>query len=239
MTRAAAPGETVELRVRRFDPTTDRRPYWARYEVAVRPKMSVLDALFAVLEQQDGTLGFRYSCRAAMCGSCAMVIDGREALACATRLARLGRRITVEPLRQLPIVKDLVTDLEPFWAKWAVVTPYFVGGRYREPAVIPPESGRREIIDAQLDCITCAACYSACPIVASNPRYLGPAALNRAYNLIADERDTAAAQRLAAVCGEDGAFSCRNAFNCVEVCPQGIDPQRSILRLRQRALVGA
>ena len=233
---APAPARrTVTFRVKRFQPGVDARPHWERYDVAVEPKMSVLDALFAILERQDGTLGFRYSCRAAMCGSCAMVINGREGLACSTRLDGMGRTVTVEPMRRQPVIKDLVVDMASFWEKYAAIKPYFVGGRYEEPAVIRPDSGEREIIDEQLDCITCGACYSACPIVAFNPHYLGPAALNRAYNLVADVRDTATEERLAAVCCSDGAFTCHNAFNCVEVCPQQLDPQRSIQLLRGRA----
>jgi succinate dehydrogenase / fumarate reductase iron-sulfur subunit len=225
---------TVTFRIKRFQPEVDARPRWDRYAVAVGPKMSVLDALFEILERQDGTLAFRYSCRAAMCGSCAMVINGRDGLACSTRLDGMGRTVTVEPMRRMPVIKDLVVDMAPFWQKYAAIKPYFVGGRHEEPAVIRPDSGEREIIDAQLDCITCGACYSACPIVAFNPNYVGPAALNRAYNLVADVRDMATDERLAAVCCSDGAFTCHNAFNCVEVCPQQLDPQRSIQLLRRR-----
>ena len=236
-TTGEAQARAMTFRVRRFDPERDRKPRWTSYRVQVRPKMSVLDALFAILEEQDGTLGFRYSCRAEMCGSCAMVINGREGLACGTRLDHLrGKTVTVAPLRAMPVIKDLVTDMQPFFEKWAGVMPYFVSAGATEPAVIPPGSGRREIIDHQLSCITCGACVSACPIVATNPNYLGPAALNRAYTLVADRRDGAGEVRLEAVAGPDGIYCCRNVASCVDVCPMGIEPLVAIQRLRRRAL---
>jgi succinate dehydrogenase/fumarate reductase iron-sulfur protein len=224
----------VTVRVRRG--SADDPQHWQAYNVAVTPKMSVLDALFDILEGQDPTLSFRYSCRAQMCGSCAMLIDGREALACGRRLETLGATVTVEPLRHLPLVKDLVVDMAPFFAGYAAVDPTFAGGGTDGPAVIPPSSGLRAAVDQHLGCISCGACYSACPIVGANPRYAGPAALNRVYTLVADVRDEATARRLALVSGADGIFSCRCAGNCVDVCPVNIAPMFAIQRLRRRAV---
>lgn len=226
-------GSAVTVRVRRSE--ADRAPYWQSYTVAATPKMSVLDALFDILERQDPTLSFRYSCRAQMCGSCAMLIDGREGLACGRRLETLGPTITVEPLRHLPLVKDLVVDMAPFFAAYGAVDPTFAGNGTGEPAVIAPASGLRAAVDQHLGCISCGACYSACPIVGANPRYAGPAALNRVYTLVADVRDDATARRLALVSGADGIFSCRCAGNCVDVCPVNIAPMFAIQRLRRRA----
>lgn len=225
---------TVTLRIKRFGGELGSRSRWQRFELVARPKMSVLDALFAVLEEQDGTLGFRYSCRAEMCGSCGMVIDGRERLACGTRLETLGRSVSVEPLRNLPVIKDLVVDLAPFFGQYRAVTPYFVGTGTADPAVIPPNSGIRRFVEPQLGCITCGACYSACPIVGANPRYLGPAALNRAFSLIADSRDSAGPARLARLVGDDGVYGCHDVGNCVAACPVQIEPLAAIQRLRKR-----
>ncbi|HVC34047.1 MAG TPA: succinate dehydrogenase/fumarate reductase iron-sulfur subunit [Chloroflexota bacterium] len=236
--RREAAGRTVTFRIKRFGGEIGARSLWQRYDLTVRPRMSVLDALFEIMEDQDGTLGFRYSCRAEMCGSCGMVIDGRERLACGTRLDALGRSVSIEPLRNLPVIKDLVVDLAPFYEKYAAVTPYFVGSGAGEPAVIPPSSVIRTMIDQQLGCITCGACFSACPIVAASTSYLGPAALNRAFSLIADSRDTAGAERLARLVGDDGIFSCRDVSNCVEVCPVQIEPLAAIQRLRKRVVGG-
>ncbi len=227
----------MTIRVRRYSPEVAARPWWQQYEVQARPKASLLDALYDILQHQDSTLAFRCSCGSRACGSCAMVINGREGLACGTRLETLGSMVTVEPLRHMPVIKDLVVDMAPFFARYAAVKPYFVGGVSQEIAVVPPDSGLREIIDQQLGCITCGACFSACPIVSINPGYLGPAALNRAYCLEADMRDGAPGERLAIVSGDDGIFCCRNVSNCVEVCPHRIEPMLSVQRLRKRALL--
>lgn len=226
------------LRIKRRESGSRHRPYWASYEVEARPKLSVLDALFAVLEEQDGTLAFRYSCRAGMCGSCAMRIDGVEGLACRVRLENLGELITVEPLRSLPVIKDLLTDMAPFFEKYRKVEPFFVGAspsfaeEVPEPSRVDPTQPLRKSADRAIDCISCGACYSACPTVASNPAYLGPAALNRAFALAADERDRDS-HRMSLVTGPDGAYGCRSVGNCVSVCPAGVAPLAAISLLRR------
>ena len=230
------------IRVRRFDPAADRRPRWQIYQVEARPMMSVLDTLFWILEQRDPTLAFRYSCRAGMCGSCAMVVNGREGLACGLRLERLRPPVSVEPLRSLPVVKDLLVDLRPFYDKYRAVDPFYVGeapsllGPAADPAVIPPGAGARQVVDRQIDCISCGACYSACPVAAIVPEFLGPAALNRAYAVSADTRDTAAAERLRVAAADGGMFACHSVGNCVTVCPVGVNPLLSIQLLRKGAV---
>ena len=230
------------VRVRRFDPAADRRPRWQSYEVEARPMMSVLDALFAILEHLDPTLAFRYSCRAGMCGSCAMVINGREALACAVRLERVRPPLSVEPLRALPVVKDLLVDLRPFFDKYRAVDPFYVGettsllGQAPDPAAIPRGDASRDVVDRQIDCISCGACYSACPVVGLLPEFLGPAALNRAYAIAADGRDTAGAERLRRVTADGGVYACHSVGNCVTVCPVGVNPLLSIQLLRKGAV---
>lgn len=226
------------LRIRRYHPAKDSHPYWATYTIEAKPKLSVLDGLFAVLEQQDGTLGFRYSCRAGMCGSCAMRIDGREGLACRIRLENLGSTITVEPLRSLPVIKDLLTDMTPFFEKYRKVEPFFIGVKpsfadaVPEPERVDPSQPLRQSADRAIDCISCGACYSACPTVATNSAYLGPAALNRAFALAADERDRESG-RLSLVLGADGVYGCRSVGNCVSVCPAGVAPLAAISLLRR------
>ncbi|MGH7685154.1 MAG: succinate dehydrogenase/fumarate reductase iron-sulfur subunit, partial [Vulcanimicrobiaceae bacterium] len=224
--------------IRRFEPAKNPRPYWATYTIEAKPKLSVLDGLFAVLEQQDGTLGFRYSCRAGMCGSCAVRIDGREGLACRIRLENLGSTITVEPLRSLPVIKDLLTDMTPFFEKYRKVEPFFVGVQpsfadaVPEPERVDPSQPLRKSADRAIDCISCGACYSACPTVATNAAYLGPAALNRAFALAADQRDRDG-KRLTLVIGDDGVYGCRSVGNCVSVCPAGVAPLAAISLLRR------
>ncbi len=235
-------GRTVSIRVRRFDPAAGGRRLWQAYDVDAGPMMSVLDALFWVLENEDPTLAFRYSCRAGMCGSCAMVINGREGLACARRLERLRAPVTVEPLRSLPVIKDLLVDLRPFFEKYRAVDPFYIGQAASvfdpasEPAVLPRGDAAREIVDRQIDCIACGACYSACPIVSIVPEFLGPAALNRAYTVAADARDAAGVERLHRVTADGGVFACHSVGNCVTVCPVGVDPLLSIQLLRKGAV---
>lgn len=233
------------VRVRRFDPAAARPPgagRWQAYEVEPRPMMSVLDALFWILEHDDPTLAFRFSCRAGMCGSCAMVINGREALACTLRLTHIRAPVTVEPLRSLPVVKDLLVDLRPFFDKYRAVDPFYVGeapslaSPAPAPAAIPRGDPSREVVDRQIECISCGACYSACPVVGFLPEFLGPAALNRAYAIAADTRDRAGAERLRRVAEDGGVYACHSVGNCVTACPVGVNPLLSIQLLRKGAV---
>jgi succinate dehydrogenase/fumarate reductase iron-sulfur protein len=232
----------VIVRVRRFDPAAGGRGRWQAYAVESRPMMSVLDALFWILEHDDPTLAFRYSCRAGMCGSCAMVINGREGLACAVRLVHVRTPVSIEPLRSLPVVKDLLVDLRPFFDKYRAVDPFYVGeapsllGSAAEPAAVPRGDPAREIVDRQIDCISCGACYSACPVVGILPEFLGPAALNRAYAIAADTRDRAGAARLRRVAADGGIYACHSVGSCVTVCPVGVNPLLSIQLLRKGAV---
>jgi succinate dehydrogenase/fumarate reductase iron-sulfur protein len=233
----------VIVRVWRFDPAGgERRGRWQEYRVEPRPMMSVLDALFWILEHDDPTLAFRYSCRAGMCGSCAMVINGREGLACARRLAQLRSPVSVEPLRSLPVVKDLLVDLRPFFEKYRAVDPFYVGaetsllGPSPAPAAVPRGDPSRAVMDRQIDCISCGACYSACPVVGLVPGFLGPAALNRAYTLAADVRDRAGTERRRRAAEDGGAYACHSVGNCVTACPVGVNPFLSIQLLRKGAI---
>lgn len=226
--------KSVTLKVRRYDPELDQPPAWDEYRVPLLEKITVLDALFYVVQNLDSTVSFRCACRAAMCGTCGMVMNGREGLACRTQLSSLGKTVRVEPLRNLPVIKDLAVDMEPFFEKYQAVTPYLVPAENAtEPAIIPAGSALRDLIDDHLDCITCGACYSACSIVASDQNYLGPAALNRAYCLTADVRDAAREQRLEAVKGQHGVWRCHSLFECAQVCPKNLIPTRAIRKLKR------
>ncbi len=195
---------------------------------------TVLDALVRLRESQVPDLAFRYACRVGMCGSCAMVVNGRERWACRTRLATVaspGATVTVRPLYHFPLIRDLVVDMAPFMRKMKEVGGAFVpGGR-------PPRAGlaERPAIDAAIECIGCGACLSACTMVRWDPRFPGPAALNRAFTLNADGRDAGAAARWPALFGEDGVLRCHGQAQCTAVCPMQISPADSILRLRRKA----
>jgi len=209
------------------------------YGVEAKAGMTVLDALVEVQRTQDPTLGFRYACRVGMCGSCAMVVNGRERWACRTLLSTLdATEVTVRPLYHFPLVRDLVVDMVPFAAKMKAVTDVFTPGAARaEFALIGGDSLERREIDPALECIGCGACLSACTMVAHDPRFPGPAALNRAFTLMADSRDGWKMERWALLLSEDALWRCHGQANCTEVCPMELSPTDSILRLRRRAVV--
>lgn len=205
------------------------------YEVDVAAEGMVVDALFAVQSELDSTLAFRVSCRAGMCGSCAVRVDGEERLACETPLALVGDNVRVEPLRNLPVLRDLVPDLDPFFQKWARVGPDFRGRpEITEPARV--RHAERPLVDRVINCITCGACYSSCDLVALNPNFLGPAALARAYALIADRRDRDAKARMPIAAGRDGVWRCHTENLCTVVCPKAVAPSLAIQALRRRSV---
>jgi succinate dehydrogenase/fumarate reductase iron-sulfur protein len=200
--------------------------------------MTVLDLLLAIQRGEDASIGFRYSCRVAMCGTCTVRVDGRTVLSCQEPVPDRDE-VRLDPVAGLPVVRDLVVDTAPFWAEWARVTPYLVPVEDSdEPARIPPTGPERGLIDPALDCIGCAACWSSCGIAAAGRDFLGPAALNRAMVLIADSRDAAGDERLSAVGGSDGLDRCHYIYGCSVACPKGLDPAGSIRRLRRWRLEG-
>jgi succinate dehydrogenase/fumarate reductase iron-sulfur protein len=222
----------------RFDPEQSPRGHMASYRVPRLEKMTVLDALVYIQRHEDRSLAFRYACRLGMCGTCTVMVNGVPRWACRTSIERLGvETIHIAPLRFLPVIKDVVVDFDPFFAKYRAVQPYFVPREEQaEVAPISPESRERRAIDPNLECITCGACYASCTMLGHDAKYLGPAALNRAFTLIRDSRDGARSERLAAVGGEHGCWRCHSLFNCAEVCPKHLSPTRAIKGLK-RAIV--
>jgi succinate dehydrogenase / fumarate reductase iron-sulfur subunit len=224
----------VRLRILRFNPELDDAPHWEQYRVQADPSDRVLDLLHQVKWYQDGTLTFRRSCAHGVCGSDAMLINGRNQLACATLVREAGKTITVEPMRGLPVVKDLLVDQEEFWAKYRRAMPYLVNDEIPEDGLERRQSqfDRAKYEDTSR-CILCAACTTACPVFWTNPDYVGPAAIVNAHRFIFDSRDTAHAERLELMADADGVWRCRTVFNCVEACPRGINVTRAILEVTQ------
>lgn len=210
---------------------------WQAFAVEAGSDTTVLDALVEIQRRQDPSLAFRYACRVGMCGSCAMVVNGRERWACRTRLAMLGAgAVTVRPLYHLPLLGDLVVDMAPFAAKLRDVGAALVPAPdAKSYALIPPGSPERRDIDPAIECIGCGMCVSACTMVAHNPRFPGPAALNRAWTLARDSRDAGGDARWAVLLSDDALARCHGQGNCTEVCPMGLAPTTSIIRLRQLA----
>ncbi len=229
---------TVELRIKRFDPERDRRPHWETYSVAMEETDRVLDALHEVRWHHDGTLAFRRSCAHGVCGSDAMVINGHNRLACVLLIKDVGHTITVEPLRGLPVLKDLVVDMEPFFEQYRSVQPWLKAS---------PQEGDRERLQSPEDraryddttkCILCAACTTACPIFWGNPGFVGPAAIVNAHRFIFDSRDEAGAERLEILDQRRGTWACRTAFNCTDACPRGIKVTQAIEEVKRATLGG-
>lgn len=212
------------------------KPQFETHRVTLAEKASVLDALFALQRGPCPDLAFRFSCRVGMCGSCAMVVNGREQLTCGTLIKEVGTELRIEPLRNLPVVRDVAVNLKPFFAAYQRSLPQFIPRddlQVDEFYPIRHDSAEWKAQDHQPQCIDCGSCYSACTLVTLNPRYLGPMALHRALNLVVDPRDKARRERLSLVAGEAGAFRCHTLGNCRDVCPRGISPTHSIERLKR------
>lgn len=240
--RAAAVARVVTLRVARFDPDHDTALRWQAFEVPVIPGMTVLDALFAVKEHQDGSLAFRSSCRMGVCGSCGMFINGKPRLACQTQVAELpGRVIEVAPLPNHDVIKDLVPDLTPTFEKHRAVKPYIIRPGDEAEMETPTREFAQtpEELEAYVQfsyCLKCSLCVAACPTVASDPLFLGPQALGQAFRYTADTRDAGFADRLSTLDHPEGPFGCHLAGACSEACPKGVDPAFAI-QLLKRAMV--
>ncbi len=229
----------VQFKVKRFNPEKENKAYWGEYTVEVEDTDRVLDGLNYIKWNHDGSLAYRRSCAHGICGSDAFVVNGRNRLACKFLIKQAlaeTKVITVEPLRGFPVIKDLVVDMEGFFAKYRSVKPYLIN---HDPV---PEKERQQSaaqharFDFTTPCILCAACTTSCPTFWADKDYVGPAAIVQAHRFIFDSRDQGSAERLALLADSGGVFTCRSIFNCVEACPRGIDITRAIYEVRQAML---
>ena len=212
----------------------DRGPSFSTYEVEVVPGMSILSVLLKIRDEMDGGLSFRCSCRSAVCGSCAMAMNGKIELACRTQVASLGGEVViVEPLPNFEIIKDLVVDMEPFWAKYELIKPWLMRKALSEGTEIRQSEAERSRIDQFVNCILCAACYGACAVLARDPGYLGPAALAKLERFVLDSRDQRPPSALQVVNSEQGVWGCDTLLNCIEACPKNVRPTDAIVGLRK------
>ena len=229
---------TVTIRVQRYNPDVDQKPYFDEFQLPLTQGTTLLDALHQIKEEQDGSLTFRRSCRHAICGSCAMNVNGQNMLVCETPLQdKVDRKgqVTIRPLPYLPVIKDLVVDRSSFWEQYLRVKPWLI-----PPENVPEKEFRMsaEEVAALRDaehCIMCGACYSACQVIAMNKQYIGPHALLKAFLRVLDPRDSAPAERLADLAGDDGVYRCHTIFNCIDACPKGLNPTAAIETLRKLA----
>jgi succinate dehydrogenase / fumarate reductase iron-sulfur subunit len=223
----------VRTRIRRYNPNVPGKdkPYWEEFTVTdVNPTDQVLDVLHRIKWEQDGTLTLRRSCAHGVCGSDGMRINGVNALACKVLVQDVGEYIQVEPMNGLPVLKDLVVDMEPFFDHYRSVMPYFIND---DPV---PENGRERLqsqedrmkFDDTTKCILCACCTTSCPSYWANDQYVGPAAIVQAHRFIFDSRDDAAQERLDELAEPDGVWRCRTIFNCTPACPRDIEVTRAI-----------
>jgi len=229
---------TLTLRILRYNPETDEVPYYREYAVEVDPTDRVLDVLNAVKWYQDGAVTYRRSCAHGICGSDAMRINGVNRLACKVLVRDVGDRVTVEPLMGFRVIKDLVVDMEPFFAQYRSVLPFFINDTR------PPERERiqsveeRERFDDTTKCILCAACTTSCPSFWANDEFVGPAAIVNAHRFIFDSRDQAAEERLERLNDREGVWRCRTIFNCTEACPREIKITQAIGEVKKAILFG-
>jgi len=210
------------IRIKRYDPEKDSKPYWASYSVEADPIDRLLDALNTIKWTQDGSLTYRRSCAHGVCGSDAMRVNGRNRLACKVLVRDVGEKVTVEPLLGFPVIKDLVVDMDQFFAKYEAIKPYLITYD-SEPGTERLQSPeQRARYDEGTKCILCAACTSSCPSIWGNPDWVGPASIVNAHRFIFDSRDQATAERLAIMGKQEGVWRCRTIFNCSDACPRGI-----------------
>ena len=228
---------TTTFKVFRYDPDNGRGPRFQEFEVETHKGMTILEGLFYILETHDPSLAFRCSCRSAICGSDALHVNGQYRLACKTQIEAVGSPVVIRPLAHLPVLKDLVVDMQPFFDNYKSIKPYLI------PKEAPGEKeylqsvAEREKIDHHIDCILCGACYGSCPVAYGDPKYFGPHALLKALRFIDDSRDGATKERLSMVASEFGVFRCHTIFNCQKVCPKDLNPTGAISKLKNKILV--
>ena len=226
----------VTLKLRRFNPETDTEPHWESYTVPAEPTDRLLDLLHYVKWNLDGTLTFRRSCAHGICGSDAMRINGVNRLACKVLVKDLPDTVMVEPLKGLPVEKDLLVDMEPFFEAYRAVKPFLITSD-KEPTRERLQSAEaRERFDDTTKCILCAACTTSCPIYWTDGEYFGPAAIVNAHRFIFDSRDDGAEERLDLLNDKEGVWRCRTTFNCTEACPRGIEVTKAIQEVKRALL---
>ncbi|MFF5564272.1 succinate dehydrogenase iron-sulfur subunit [Streptomyces sp. NPDC012623] len=235
----------VTFRIRRFNPEVSDEVQWQDFRIDIDPKERVLDALHKIKWDVDGSLTFRRSCAHGICGSDAMRINGRNRLACKTLIKDLvtldkdgtvSKPVTVEPIKGLTVLKDLIVDMDPFFQAYRDVMPFLVTSG-NEPTRERLQSAEdRERFDDTTKCILCAACTSSCPVFWNDGQYFGPAAIVNAHRFIFDSRDEAGEQRLEILNDKDGVWRCRTTFNCTDACPRGIEVTKAIQEVK-RALI--
>lgn len=227
---------TYTFKILRYDiREPEVEPHFASYRIKVISGLTILMVLLRIRDEIDGTLSFRSSCRSAVCGSCAMVINGKIDLACRTQVAAFeSNTIILEPLPNLDVIKDLFVDLTPFWNMYEKVKPYLIRKSPDPEKEIQQSEDERKRIDQYVNCILCASCYGACPVLARNPDYIGPAALAKLERFMLDSRDERPEDFLETVNDDKGVWGCDTILRCIDACPKDVRPTDSIVGLRKQ-----
>ena len=227
----------LALKIKRFNKEKDPSTWIEPFKVEVRKGMNLLEALLRVQDEQDGTLAFRYSCRGAVCGSCAMRVNGKDVLACRTHIEDLlGKPVLIEPLALFRVIRDLVVDMSDFFDHYRKIEPYLQGMPISSQVEYLMEEQRRKKIDPYINCILCGICFGTCPAFKKDPEFLGPAMLAKAYRFLVDPRDRRDEEILRAVNHQQGVWGCKTVFNCVNVCPKQVPPTHGIVKMRGKIL---
>jgi succinate dehydrogenase / fumarate reductase iron-sulfur subunit len=226
----------LKLKIRRFNPEVSQDSWWDEFEVRMEPLDRLLDALHEVKWHHDGTLSLRRSCAHGICGSDAMLINGRNALACKVLVKDVAPKVTIEPIRGLAVLKDLIVDMEPFFEGYRSVLPYLVNDEGEPDKERYQSVEQRARYDDTTKCILCAACTTSCPIFWGDEGYVGPAAIVNAHRFIFDSRDQGSRDRLKILSEKTGVFRCRTTFNCTEACPRGIQVTKAIQEVKRSIL---
>jgi succinate dehydrogenase/fumarate reductase iron-sulfur protein len=237
MSPSSGPTDIYRFEILRYDAAENEPPRFQVYELEPVQNMSVLEGLLKIQDEQDPSLAFRYACRGAVCGSCAMSINGKLNLACRVLLHRLGTtRVVVEPMPNLDIVRDLVVDMEPFWEKYERVRPW-LHAELSGTEESRMSERQRQKIDQYVNCILCGLCYAACPVLKSNDGFTGPAALAKLYRFLADTRDQRDGATLEQEDAHEGVWGCHTITRCIQACPKQVRPTDGIEGARRKLLV--
>jgi len=226
----------VNVKIKRYNPEKDSRPYWSEHKVEANGTDRILDVMNKIKWEQDSTFTYRRSCAHGICGSDAVLLNGVNRLACSVLVQDLGENITIEPIRGLEVIRDLIVDMDPFFDSFKAILPYFINDS------VPPSAERlqsieeRDRYDDSTKCILCACCTTSCPIFWTNGAYLGPAAIVNAHRFIFDSRDQGAAERLNVLNQSNGLWRCRTAYNCTEACPRDIPVTKIIEEVKRELL---
>ena len=227
---------TLHLRIRRYNPEVGEDSWWDEFTIECDPLDRLVEVMHEIKWRHDGTLSFRRSCAHGICGSDAMMINGRNALACKVLAQDVAPKVTIEPIRGLAVLKDLIVDMDPFIDGYKMMLPYLInesGEPDKERRQSPQD---RERYDDTTKCILCAACTTSCPVFWGDDAYVGPAAIVNAHRFIFDSRDEAGTERLRILSEKTGVFRCRTTFNCTDACPRGIEVTKAIQEVKRAIL---